>query len=168
MCTGKCNVAAGAMCNGSCNGTCSYMPGSASCNGECHGMCTAQVSPPTCTGMLNCSGSAECHGDCQAQASANVNCPPPQVVVAITGDDALYASYQARLSELGNAVNLTAAIQGPIGTLAGKTVDTFSAIGDIGASGASCVAAQLQVISSVKASLSVSVTASAEVTTGHS
>jgi hypothetical protein len=118
--------------------------------------------------MLNCQGSAECHGDCQAQASANVNCPPPQVVVAISGDDALYATYEAHLSDIGIAVNLTTAIEKPTGDLAGRTAQSFSVLGDIGVAGASCVAAQAQLITSVQASVSVSVTASAEVTTGKS
>jgi hypothetical protein len=166
MCTGKCNVSAGATCSGSCNGTCSYMPGSASCTGECHGMCSAQVSPPTCTGTLNCMGSAECHGDCQAQASANVTCAPPQVTTQIMGDDALNATYVAHQADLGTAVNLTLAVKDPIGALAAKTATTFQALGDIGAAGVGCVAAQAQVIAHMQASIQVSVSISAKVTAG--
>jgi hypothetical protein len=84
--------------------------------------------------------------------------------VTITGDDALYASYQAHLNDIGIAVNLTAAIKDPIAQLAGKTVDTFAAIGDVGVAGASCVASQATVIANVQASISVSVSASASVT----
>ena len=44
-----------------------------------------------------------------------------------------------------------------------KTASTFSAIGDIGASGVGCVASELTVAGQVQASVSVSVSASATV-----
>jgi hypothetical protein len=163
MCTGKCNVAAGAMCSGTCNGTCSYTPGSATCMGECHGMCSAAVTPPTCTGMLNCSGSAECHGDCQAQAQASLNCSPPQVAFDVEGDASLYTAFQANLADIGKAFNDTIELKDLISPIASKTAATFSAIGDIGVAGASCVASEISVAGMVQASVSVSVSASATV-----
>ena len=163
MCTGKCNVAAGAMCNGTCNGTCSYMPGSAMCSGTCHGMCTGMASPPTCTGQLNCMGSAECHGDCQAQAKASLNCSPAQVQLDIEGDAKLFTSFQGHLADIGAAFNGTLALKDLIPPIASKTAATFSAIGDVGVSGAACVASELTVAAHASASINVSVSASASV-----
>jgi hypothetical protein len=163
MCKGKCNVMAGAMCNGMCNGTCSYTPGSATCTGECHATCDAPVSPPTCNGMLSCMGSEECHADCQGQASASLNCAPPQVTVQILGDAALAATFQSHLVELGNAAAQTAALTGPIGSVAGKTLATFSALGNVGLSGASCLASELQVATTASVHLQVCVSAQATV-----
>jgi hypothetical protein len=47
--------------------------------------------------------------------------------------------------------------------IASKTAATFTAIGDIGISGAACVASSLTAVGSASASLSVSVSASASV-----
>jgi hypothetical protein len=88
------------------------------------------------------------------------------VQVTVTGDDKLYASYQAHLNDIGTAINLTTAIATPIGNLAKKGAATFSAIGDIGVAGATCAAAQTSVIANVQASVSVSVSASASVSSG--
>ena len=129
-------------------------------------MCSAAVTPPSCTGMLNCSGSAECHGDCQAQAQASLNCSPPQVQFDVEGDASLYAAFQANLSDIGLAFNDTLALKDLIGPIANKTASTFSAIGDIGAAGATCVASELSVVGNVQASVSVSVSASATVSGG--
>ncbi len=70
-----------------------------------------QVSKPTCTGSLNCKASATCHGDCQAQAQAKLECSPPQVNFDIEGDAALYASFQARLGDIGKAFSDTLALK---------------------------------------------------------
>jgi hypothetical protein len=86
--------------------------------------------------------------------------------VSITGDAVLYASFQAHLDEIGEAINLTAALKDPINSVASKGVSTFSAIGDVGLSGAACFAAQAQAIANVQASISVSVSASATVSGG--
>lgn len=163
MCTGKCNVAAGAMCTGTCDGTCSYTPGAATCMGQCHGTCSAKVSPPTCTGKLDCMASATCHGDCQAQAKAKLDCAPPQVQFDIQGDAALYTSFQTRLADIGKAFSDTLALKDLVGTVTGQTGDTFTAIGDVGVGGLSCVASQGQAVLNVQASISVSVSASATV-----
>src|SRR5262249_24901228 len=140
MCTGSCSATGGVACNGSCNGTCSYTPGSATCSGQCHGNCSAQVSPPTCSGTLNRMASAECHGDCQAQASATGDCSKPEATVEVVGDIKLQQALEAHMQEWGEAVNLTLALKTPIANLAGKTVDAFKALGDIGAAGATCFA----------------------------
>jgi hypothetical protein len=158
-CTGTCNVAAGAMCSGTCNGTCSYTPGTATCKGECHAMCDAAVSPPTCNGMVTCSTSGQCHANCQAQASANISCPPPQVTVQIIGDAALAATFQSHLVELGNAFALTSALAGPVGVVAGQSADTFTALGNVGLSGASCIGSELQVAATASAHVNVCVSA---------
>jgi hypothetical protein len=92
-----------------------------------------------------------------------VNCPPPQVTVTINGDEKLYAVFLAREGDIGTAINLTVALKNPIANIAGKTVAVFQAIGDIGASGASCVASTLSVAAHAQASISVSVSASATV-----
>lgn len=108
-------------------------------------------------------GSAECHADCQAQASAQVTCPPPQANVIITGDDALYGSFQSHLTDIGTAYNLTVALKDPIAKTAAKTADTFTAIGNVGAAGITCIASQTPTVLSVNASISVSVSAQATV-----
>ncbi len=169
MCTGSCNVSAGAMCSGMCNGTCSSTPGSATCMGECHGTCSATTTPVTCNGQLTCMGSAQCHSDCQAQAQAKLNCSPPQVQFAVEGDDKLFASFQAHLADIGKAFSDTLELKDLLigsGGIASQTESTFSAIGDIGTAGASCIAMQASVISSAQASISVSVSASATVSGG--
>jgi hypothetical protein len=83
--------------------------------------------------------------------------------VAVTGDAALYAAYQQFSNDIGNAINQTIALKGPITTLAGDTISTFQALGDVGAGGVSCVAAQASVAASASASINVSVSASASV-----
>ena len=108
---------------------------------------------------MNCSASASC----DAKASAHVSCPPPQVTIAITGDDALLAAYTQFQGDLGDAVNQTVAITTPIKTVAGDTISTFQALGDVGAGGVSCVASQATVAAHAQASISVSVSASASV-----
>jgi hypothetical protein len=160
MCTGKCNVAAGAMCSGTCNGTCSYMPGSATCMGECHGTCSAQVSPPTCSGTLTCNGSSECHADCQAKVSANLVCPPPQLQVTVTGDPALYASYLAHSSDIGTAMNQTAALAPEIASAAGKAQAAFGDATQVGAAGVACIGATISSAQSLSGSFQVSAQAS--------
>ncbi len=107
-CTGSCAVTAMAMCNGTCNGTCKYTQPMAMCTGTCHGNCSAAASPPSCEGTLMCNAAAQCSADCQSQASLNVNCPAPQATVTIAGDDKLATSYNTHLTELADAVNLTA------------------------------------------------------------
>jgi hypothetical protein len=166
MCTGSCNVAAGASCSGMCNGTCSYTPGTATCMGQCHGSCSAEVSSPTCTGKLDCSASATCHGDCQAQAKAKLECSPPQVSFDIEGDAALFTSFQTHLGDIGKAFGDTTELASLItgsGGVASQTASVFSAIGDVGAAGVGCIAAQASAVMNIQASISVSVTASATV-----
>jgi hypothetical protein len=81
----------------------------------------------------------------------------------IEGDAKLYAAFQAHLADIGVAFSDTLAIKDVVATVAGKTASTFSAIGDIGAAGAGCVATQLQVAAHASASINVSVQASATV-----
>jgi hypothetical protein len=166
MCKGSCNVAAGATCSGTCNGTCTYTPGMAACNGECHGSCMAAVSPPTCTGKLDCTASAECHGDCQAQAKAKLECSPPQVNFNVQGDAKLYAAFNMYLADIGLAFNQTLELKDLIlgsDSVLSHTEAAFSAVGDIGAAGASCLVAQASVVAHATASVQVSVSASATV-----
>jgi enoyl-[acyl-carrier-protein] reductase (NADH) len=85
------------------------------------------------------------------------------VTIAITGDAALNAAYQQFSNDIGMAINATVALSGPIKTLAGQTITTFQALGDVGAGGVSCVAAQASLVTSVQANVSVSVSASASV-----
>jgi hypothetical protein len=165
-CTGSCVTHGEAMCDGSCNGTCTYDPGSATCKGTCHGECDAEVSPPTCTGKLDCTASAECHSSCQAQASAKVDCPPPRATVVVVGDAELAAALSAHIQDFGAAVNLTLALKDPIADAAGKTVDAFKAVGEIGLSGAACLTSSLQAAVDAQASITVSVEASASVSAG--
>jgi hypothetical protein len=85
------------------------------------------------------------------------------VDLVIEGDVELLKAFRARLKDLGTAINLTVALKDPIADVAGKTVGAFSAIGDLGLSGAACFAASLQGAVKAQASISVSVSASASV-----
>lgn len=161
MCKGSCSVAAA--CSGKCDGTCTYTPGMATCQGECHGSCTAQVSPPTCTGSVDCMA-PECHGSCQASAKAHIDCSKPEVNVTITGNDEailLSAALHKHLQAWGEAVSLVVNLKDPVGSLAGKSIAAFEAIGDVGVAGASCLASSVQVMGQASVSINVSVTASA-------
>jgi hypothetical protein len=160
MCTGSCNVQAGAMCSGTCKGSCAVTPGSASCNGTCHGTCTGTASPPTCTGTLNCNVNAKCHADCQAQANASLHCSQPTLTVAVTGDDLLLASFNARQEELAAALQATTQLATPIMDVAGQTATVF---GDVSAAGVACIASQATLVTSVSVNIKVSVSASATV-----
>jgi hypothetical protein len=86
--------------------------------------------------------------------------------VTITGDDKLYASFEAHLDELAAAVNQTATISKYITDLGSKSVATFQALGDVGIGGASCVASTLSVVGEASVSIKVSVSVSASVTAG--
>jgi hypothetical protein len=83
--------------------------------------------------------------------------------VTVTGDDLLLAAYTQFSDDIGTAFNQTLAIKGPITTLAGETLSSFQAIGDVGAGGAACVASTLSGAGNITASLNVSVSASASV-----
>ena len=120
-----------------------------------------EVSPPVCTGDLSCEASAECHASCEAQASAKVDCPPPEATVVVSGDAELQRALRAHIGEFGSAVNLTLALRGPIGDVAGKSIDAFSALGEVGLAGAACLASSVQAAASAQVSISVSVEASA-------
>lgn len=164
MCTGSCTASGGIQCSGHCNGTCKYTPPSAMCQGECHGMCDAQVSPPTCTGSVDCMATAECHGSCQASAQANVDCSRPQVDITITGNDdaiLLSAAVHKHLVEWGEAWSLFKTLQTPVSNLGGKTIAAFSAIGDVGVGGVTCLSSSLAVVGQASASVQVSVSVSA-------
>jgi hypothetical protein len=103
---------------------------------------------------------ASCHADCQAQASATLNCSPPQLQIVVTGDDALFTSFQTRQAELGAALQATLQLKDPIASVASQTVTTF---GSVTAAGAGCVTSQLSLAANVQASITVSVSASASV-----
>lgn len=161
-CQGSCAVTAGAQCNGKCDGTCVYAPGKVDCKGECHGSCAAEVSPPTCTGKLDCAANADCHASCQGSAKADASCTAT-AKLDVMGDTELYAAINAHLDDLKAAIALTVALKDPIVDLAGRTGDTFSALGDIGVQGAACAAASLKVAAEASVSINVSVSASASV-----
>ena len=163
---GSCVTSGEARCEGTCNGTCSYEPGAASCKGTCHGKCDAEVSPPVCTGKLDCKADAECNASCQSQASAKVNCPPPRATITVDGDAELLTALRAHIQEWGEAVNLTLALKDPIASVAGKTLGAFEAVGDVGLSGAACMASSLSAAAEAQASISVSVSASASISAG--
>jgi hypothetical protein len=116
--------------------------------------------------MLSCNGSATCHADCQSQASASLNCSPPQVQLAVTGDDNLAAAFQGRLADLGLALEWTLALKDPVAQIASQSVNTAGAFGNISAAAVGCLAAQATALTQVQASISVSVSASATVQGG--
>ncbi len=118
--------------------------------------------PPTCTGHLDCDASADCHASCQASASAKANCTSSATLV-VKGDADLHAAIKAHLDDVKEAFALTYALKDPIADLAGKTVDTFRAVGDIGVQGGACFASSLSVAAQASVSINVSVQASASV-----
>jgi hypothetical protein len=83
--------------------------------------------------------------------------------LAVVGDDELYGALQAHIGDIKSAFAMTYHLKDPIAELAGKTVASFSALGEIGASGAACAASSLQIAAQAQASISVSVSASASV-----
>jgi hypothetical protein len=161
-CKGSCEATGAAKCEGKCEGTCTYAPGKADCNGECHGDCSAELEPPSCEGTLNCDGAAECQASCEGSATAKASCDSSATLV-VTGDDELYGAIQAHIGDIKSAFALTVALQKPIVALAGKTAATFSALGDIGSSGAACAVSSISIAAQAQASISVSVSASASV-----
>ncbi|HYP77399.1 MAG TPA: hypothetical protein VER12_15620 [Polyangiaceae bacterium] len=161
-CKGSCEATGGAQCSGKCEGTCTYEPGHADCNGTCHGECSAEVAPPTCEGTLNCEGAAECQASCEGSASAKANCDS-SATLSVKGDDELYGALQAHIGDIKAAMALTGNLTKPIGELAKKTTATFSALGDIGAQGLACAGSSLNIMGEARASIQVSVSASASV-----
>jgi hypothetical protein len=85
------------------------------------------------------------------------------VTINITGDAALAAAYQQYSNDLGMAINATVKLAAPIKAVAEQTVSVFQGFGDIGVGGASCIASQATLISSLQANVSVSVSVSASV-----
>jgi len=108
--------------------------------------------------------SASCRANCTGNASATVTCTKPHATVVVEGDLALQAALEAHISDWGEAVNAIVALKDPVAEFASQTVATFQAAGDIGVSGASCVASSLSVAGEATASVNVSVSASASVT----
>lgn len=161
-CKGSCEVAGGAQCSGKCEGTCTYAPGKADCNGECHGECSAEVKPPSCEGTLNCEGAAECQASCKGSATAKAKCESSANLV-VQGDDELYGALQAHIGDIKSAFAMTIALKDPIAELAGKTVATFSALGQIGASGVACATSSIAIAAEAQVSISASVSASASI-----
>jgi hypothetical protein len=69
----------------------------------------------------------------------------------------------ARIGDIKDAFSATLALEAPITDLAGRSVTTIQALGDIGASGASCFASSFALALKASASIKVSVSASASV-----
>jgi hypothetical protein len=84
----------------------------------------------------------------------------------VDGDAKLLAALRAHIQDWGEAVNLTLALKGPIGEAASKTVGAFQAVGDIGLSGAGCMASSVSAAAEAELSIEVSVQASASVSAG--
>jgi hypothetical protein len=97
-----------------------------------------------------------------------VDCPPPHATVTVVGDAELQAALAAHIKDFGAAVNLTLALKDPIAEVAGKTAGAFKAVGDIGVSGAACLASSISAAVEAQASISVSVEASASVSASSS
>jgi hypothetical protein len=111
---------------------------------------------------LSCDGAAECQASCNGSASASASCTS-SADLSVDGDTDLYAAIKAHLGEVKDAFALTAELEKPIAALVGKTGATFSALGDIGASGAACALASATIATQASLSISVSVQASASV-----
>jgi hypothetical protein len=112
--------------------------------------------------MLNCMGSADCHASCQASVQADASCHGTANLV-VEGDAKLYAAMNAHIGDIEDAFAATFALKDPIAALAGKTVATFQALGDIGVSGAACIGSSLTLAAQASASINVSVSASASI-----
>jgi hypothetical protein len=125
-------------------------------------MCTGSAKPPTCTGTLDCQGSADCHASCQGSAQASAACTST-AVLQVEGDAKLYAAINGHINDVKDAFALTLALKDPIVALAGRTVDTFKAVGDIGVQGGACLVSSISVAAQASVSINVSVQASASV-----
>ncbi len=73
----------------------------------------------------------------------------------------LQQAIEGSLTAWAEAVNLAIALKDPAAKLATKTAATFSALGDIGISGATCAAASAKAAFDASASVNVSFKASA-------
>jgi hypothetical protein len=81
----------------------------------------------------------------------------------VVGDLELQTALEAHIQDWGLAVNSIVALKDPVANFAGQTLATFQAAGDIGLSGAACVADSLSVAAHASASVNVSVMASASI-----
>jgi len=115
--------------------------------------------------MISCKGAAECQGSCNANASASVDCSKPVATVVVQGDLKLQQAIEAHLADWAIAFNMMTALQGPVGDLKSKGEAAFTAIGDIGLTGAACVASAGSALVNASASVQVSVSASASFST---
>lgn len=91
-CSGVCEGTCSGTCKGECQGTCSAMNADGSCNGECDGTCEGTCEATcegTCRGSceitadagIECSGEARCKGGCEGTATApqcEATLEPPQ------------------------------------------------------------------------------------------
>ncbi len=75
-CSGEC----GGTCNGTCNGSCEGGGGGGQCNGKCDGTCQGRCTGQ-CDGYAEVTGSAECKASAEIHASANTVCSEPKVEV---------------------------------------------------------------------------------------
>ena len=73
----------------------------------------------------------------------------------------LQQAIEANIKDWAEAVNLTIALKDPAVKLAAKGAATFTALGDIGISGTTCVLASAKAAGEASASINVSVSASA-------
>lgn len=150
-------------CTGTCHGSCELAPGSATCDGQCSGTCSANASPPYCTGTVSCSAAASCTASCHGSAEASIDCSDPSITAVITGDATLNTAFQTDLTKIGVAINETTALAPVIVDLAGNTAATLNAVGNVGADAATCFATTIASFVDIKASINVSVSASATV-----
>jgi hypothetical protein len=82
------------------------------------------------------------------------------LAIDISGDSALFTSFNNHIADLGAAMQATAALAPTIGNVAGQGVSTF---GSVTAAGAACFTSQASTVLNIQASISVSVSASATV-----
>ena len=75
----------------------------------------------------------------------------------------MFASFQAHSADIGAAIQATTQLAMPIQAVVAETATT---IGSVSAAGVTCITSQATAITSIKANLSVSVSASATVSTG--
>src|SRR5436189_280277 len=83
-------------------------------------------------------------------AKASASCESSANLV-VTGDDELYGVLKAHLGDIKSAFAMTIALKDPIAELAGKTVATFSALGEIGTSGLACATSSVAIAAQAQA-----------------
>ena len=172
-CTGHC----GGTCNGTCSGACDGGGGGGQCSGQCDGTCQGRCSG-RCEGAAEVTASAECKASAEIHASANTVCTEPKVEVVrenVTVIDDSKFQKALKAIDVGLPSILRAsrrlelagkAVANWVKTGASLVASTGDLVRQLGEKGL-CVGAQLAAVAAasvqIEARFSVSIEASANV-----